>query len=65
MKKPQVRFFDRVALRVFRLSPLYAPPGWYSLADAGVSAGPYATAEHAIAKAGEIDATPVSPVVQA
>lgn len=57
MSTPQVRFFDQSGNRVFRLSPLYASPGWYSMTDEGGTIGPYPKAEHVTQKAGQTAAT--------
>ena len=45
MTDTTVRFFGSTDIPVFRLSPLYAEPGWYTMMDAGRSAGPYRSRE--------------------
>lgn len=45
MTNPLVRFFELPKVHVFRLSPLYAEPGWYGTADMAGTVGPYPSRE--------------------
>ena len=51
MSEAVVRFFIEPRVRLFRLSPLYAEPGWYGRVDAGRTIGPYPTVEQVIEQA--------------
>ena len=54
MSKPLVRLFVEPGVCLFRLSPLYAEPGWYGAVDGTGAIGPYRFAEQVADRADEL-----------